>query len=51
MALRTENPGIGLGDWLWGGLGANVCDKGGRQRYWIYNLVGLDIDGTGVPRR
>jgi len=38
-------------DWLWGGLGSIVSRKGGRQRYWIYILVGLDIDGTPVPRR
>jgi len=36
-------------DWLWDRLGANVCDNGGRQRYWIYIIVGLDIDGTPVP--
>jgi hypothetical protein len=36
-------------DWLWGGLERIVSGKGGRQNYWIYNLVPLDIDGTTTP--
>jgi len=39
------------GDWLWGGLGAIVRGKGGRQSCWNYILVPLDIDGTPMPRR